>query len=330
MVHDTCRGAFVPAFPLSPPCEPTHVGGRRGGGYTGKVNLKACHPGRLIAAALSLIALLPGCATKPGPKCPWPTVALEAEAPLYLDQFRVSLPFSLSIRNPGSGPARIEAFEARLEVGGAMSEIETGLTGNPVVEGGQTLAMAFSAPVDMRRRDPAGADTGSPVGPPAAVAWTLEGLARIRLADGSVDEARVSSKGSFVPVREPEFRILSIRIERDLLVTTNLKLMLEIRNPNAFPVSLDGLDWELAGEGRFWAGGRSEEGLDVPAGGVASRGIDFEMNFANMDRKLFDLVAKLREVRYRFSGKATIAPGHEGLPAFVTAFDEAGSCAVER
>jgi LEA14-like dessication related protein len=308
-----------------------HVGGRSGSGYTGTVNLKTCHEDRRIAAVLFLVALLSGCATKPLPKCPGLSAVLEAEGPVYLDQFRVSLPFSLSLRNPGAGPARVEAFEARLEVAGAMSEIETGLADGLVVEGGETRCLSFSAPLDMRRYGPAAAaGIAAPDAAPASVTWACEGLARIRLADGSAEEIRVASKGSVVPVREPEFRILSIRIERDLLVTTNLKLMLEIRNPNAFPVTLDGLDWELAGEGRFWAGGRSEEELEVPAGGVASRGIAFEMNFANMDRKLFDLVAKLREVRYRFSGKATIASGREGIPAFVTAFDEAGSCAVER
>lgn len=266
------------------------------------------------------------------PKCPGLSAAVEAEGPVYLDQFRVSLPFSLSLGNPGTGTARLEAFEARLEVDGAMCEIDTGLADGMVVKGGATRCIAFAASLDTRQYASAGAAAAGPGQgeTPSVVTWSLEGLARVRLADGSAEEIRLSSKGSFVPVREPEFRILSIRIERDLLVTTNLKLMLEIRNPNAFPVSLDGLDWELAGEGRFWAGGRSEEELEVPAGGAASRGIAFEMNFANMDRRLFDLVAKLREVRYRFSGKATIASGSEGIPAFITVFDEAGSCAVER
>jgi len=284
-----------------------------------------------MATALSVIVLLSGCATSPQPKCPGPSAVLEAGEPVYLDQFRVSLPFSLSIRNPGAGPARIETFEAKLDIEGTMSDIETGKVYDTVIAGGQIKSIAFSAPVDMRRYGPTGADGDPGRGDlPAVVDWTLEGLARIRLADGSAEEVRVSSKGSFVPVREPIFRIVTIRIERDLLVTTNLRLELEIENPNAFTVRLEGLDWKLAGEGRFWAGGRSVEALDVPAGSSAKRGIAFEMNFSDMDRRLFDLVAKLRVVRYGFSGKAAIVAGLEGIPPFETAFDVQGSCAVDR
>lgn len=327
MSHDTSTEAFIPASHLPP-----LVGGHPCDGYTGEVNAKKCRAGARVALALSAIALVSGCATSPEPTCPGLSLVLDAGEPVYLDQFQVNLPFTLSILNPGREPARIESFEARLEIEGSRLEVETGQAGKMAIAGGKTEGFAFVVPVDLRRYGPAEAATGGrqPGAGPEAVIWTLEGLARIRLGDGRLEEIGVSTKGSFVPVREPVFRILSIRIERDLLVTTSLKLMLEIGNPNAFPVRLDGLDWELAGEGRFWAGGRSEEVLEVPAGGLASRGIAFEMNFANMDRRLFDLVAKLREVRYRFSGKATIASDRDGIPAFVTAFDEAGSCAVER
>ena len=296
------------------------------------MNIKTRHAVRRIAAVLSFVTLLSGCVTRPRPECPGLAAVLEAEDPVYLDQFRVSLPFSLSVRNPGTGPARIESFEAKLVVEGAATEVETGQAGDMVIAGGKTQCVAFSAPVDMRRLGTSGAAAASP-GPreaPSAVAWALEGLARVRLADGSAEEIRVSSKGSFVPVREPEFRIVSIRIERDLLVTTNLKLELEIDNPNAFPVRLEVLDWKLAGEGRFWAGGRSADALDVAAGSSAKRDIAFEMNFSDMDRRLFDLVAKLRVVRYGFSGKAAIASGLVGMPPFETVFDVQGSCAVER
>ena len=296
------------------------------------VNAKIRHMGPWMAVLLCAILLLPGCATRPLPECPGLSALLEADEPVYLDQFRVSLPFSLSLRNAGTRPARLESFEARLEVGAAVTEVGTVAAGGMVIPGGRTESVAFSLPVDTRSDGSAGAAAGDPGpgAPPTVMAWSLEGLARIRLADGSAEEARVSSKGSFVPVREPVFRITSIQIERDLLVTTNLKLGLEIDNPNAFPVRLEGLDWKLAGEGRFWAGGRAEGKLEVPANGATSRAIAFEMNFSDMDRRLFDLVAKLRVVRYGFSGRAVIVSGLEGMPTFETLFDVQGSCAVER
>lgn len=218
----------------------------------------------------------------------------------------------------------MDLLETNLRVEGAQMAIA--LSGEGQEPAGPASSLVLTFEVDTRSLD---ASVTGPGGP-ATAGYRLEGSVRASSRDGGTFVLPLAAEGNFDIIRDPIFRITSIRIERDLLVVTGLKLMLEIRNSNAFGVRLEGLDWELAGEGRFWAGGRSEEALDVPPAGTASRGIAFEMNFANMDRKLFDLVAKLREVRYRFSGKATIAAGHGGVPAFVAAFDEAGSCAVER
>jgi hypothetical protein len=121
---------------------------------------------------------------------------------------------------------------------------------------------------------------------------------------------------------------------RDLLVTTDLRLGLEIENPNPFPLALESLSWKLWGEGKPWTGDRTEgaEGWPLPiaAGAKAQRWLEFEMNFADSDRKLFDLVANLRTVRYRLLGEALISTGIPGVPPFVTRFDRSGSCAVER
>jgi hypothetical protein len=144
-------------------------------------------------------------------------------------------------------------------------------------------------------------------------------------------------------VREPVFRITSIRVMRDLLVTTELRLSLEIENPNDFPLVLDSFSWRFWAEGRPWAsgeapgsacgaaGGVSSAGpLLIPARGKAERQLDFEMNFADRDRRLFDLVARLSSVSYRLFGEARLSTPEAGLPAFASRFDESGSCPVER
>lgn len=143
-------------------------------------------------------------------------------------------------------------------------------------------------------------------------------------------------------VRDPIFRITSIRIMRDLLVTTELRLGLEIENPNDFPLVLDSFSWRFWAEGRPWASGEAvgcasagglpggAGSLAIPARGKAERRLDFEMNFADRDRRLFDLVARLSSVSYRLFGEARLSTGEAGLPAFGSRFDESGSCPVER
>ncbi len=101
-------------------------------------------------------------------------------------------------------------------------------------------------------------------------------------------------------VREPVFRIESVTIERDLLVTTKLSLSLAVDNPNDFPIELSSLSYEFYGEGDLWTEGSSEDAetapeRSVPARASLERKLSFTMNFANMDRRLFDLVAKLED-----------------------------------
>jgi hypothetical protein len=147
-------------------------------------------------------------------------------------------------------------------------------------------------------------------------------------------------------VRDPVFRITSIRIMRDLLVTTELRLGLEIENPNDFPLALDSFSWRFWAEGKPWASGEASGSyasgsyasgapsggaeLLIPARGKAERKLDFEMNFADRDRKLFDLVARLSSVSYRLFGEARLSTGESVLPSFSSRFDESGSCPVER
>lgn len=134
---------------------------------------------------------------------------------------------------------------------------------------------------------------------------------------------------------------------RDLLVTTELRLGLEIENPNDFSLTLDSFSWRFWAEGRPWASGDGcggnvgggnvggansggEAKVLIPAHGKAERKLDFEMNFADRDRRLFDLVARLSSVSYRVFGEARLSTAEPGLPSFTSRFDESGSCAVER
>jgi LEA14-like dessication related protein len=134
-------------------------------------------------------------------------------------------------------------------------------------------------------------------------------------------------------VRAPDFRIESVSIKRDLLVTTKLRLSLAIDNPNDFPIELSAFSYQFYGEGKLWTEGSSEDAVpesSVPAHGSLERKLSFTMNFASMDRRLFDLVAKLKVVRYRLKGTTRISTGIESLPDFPTSFDNEGTCAVER
>jgi hypothetical protein len=294
----------------------------------------------ILAASLLGLALLAGCATRkpaglPTPEPPPlpeparvpPTARLEAGSPASLDQYRLKLPFILVLANPGSSPISIESLDCSLLVEGAQAGAQSpGAGAGRRLEGGASLSIPFEFSLDLRELS---ATIAAPEGP-AEGSW--EARARIGLAreGGERLGLNASTSGSFPIVREPRFSILSIRVERDLLVTTQLALGLEIHNPNSFPIEFKSFDYDFYGEGRIWSNGTDEVPALIPAGQSLRRGIRFTMNFADMDRRLFDLVAKLRVLRYRLAGEARIATGLDFLPEFVSRFDREGSCAVER
>ncbi|MGO8693186.1 MAG: LEA type 2 family protein [Rectinemataceae bacterium] len=282
-------------------------------------------PKCLWALLLALI-LLSGCATQ---RTAAPlqeslvSANLSSLAAIGLDQYRLRLPLTLVLSNPGRVALEVESVDCSLSIPGGEGAAYSSRDGREL-EPGSSVAIPIEIPVDLRSR--AGAD-GS--GAPSA-AWRAQARIALATREGRILHLSASAEGTFPVVRDPKFSIRSIKIERDLLVTTNLRLGLEIQNPNAFPIELGSLVYDFYGEGRAWVEGGTDEASTVAAGASAERTLTFTMNFADMDRRLVDLVANLRVVRYRLKGEARIATGLDYLPAFVTRFDREGSCAVQR
>jgi LEA14-like dessication related protein len=132
----------------------------------------------------------------------------------------------------------------------------------------------------------------------------------------------------FPRIREPEFTITAIAIIQAELINTRFRVSLRIDNPNIFPVALSSFGYELYGAGRFWADGREEDVLHIPAQGSAETRLFLMMNFINMKRSLLDEVIAMRQVRYRFTGEAEVGTGVSWLPRFHMGFDHTGNSAV--
>jgi LEA14-like dessication related protein len=135
---------------------------------------------------------------------------------------------------------------------------------------------------------------------------------------------QAEAEASFPQIREPVFTITAITVRKAELINTRFKVSLRVDNPNFFPVELSSLNYELYGDGRFWAGGKEQEILVVAPEDSAETSLSFVMNFINMRRELLDQVIALKEVKYRFTGEALVATGIAYLPQFLTQFDRSG------
>lgn len=129
-------------------------------------------------------------------------------------------------------------------------------------------------------------------------------------------------------IREPVFSITNIAVKRAELINTRLVVSIQIDNPNCFPVDLSDFEYELFGNGRYWAGGDLVDILHVPAKGNKTTDLYLIMNFINMKRDLLDQIIALQNVQYRFKGSASVATPIQCTPYFLMDFDRNGYSAV--
>jgi len=282
----------------------------------------------LASAALLSTAALCGCASRPQELVPAPTLSLTAGPAELLDQNRALVRIDAALRNPRTQAFSVESAECSVAVEGAGTALGaerlSGAANRIEAEG--ELSIVFECVVDLRDLEES---LRGPEGP-AEAAFSAAAHLRLRAPDGALFEIVAATDGSIPIVREPEIRISSLRIERDVLVTSMLRLGIELRNPNAFPIELGMLSYAFYGEKKKWASGSEAGSFPIPAKASSELDLVFEMNFADVDRSLFDLVAKLGIIGYKLSGHARVAAGLEAIPSFELDFDIEGACPVER
>ena len=133
-----------------------------------------------------------------------------------------------------------------------------------------------------------------------------------------------------IEVLEPVFEITSIHIIQADLVNTQFETVLKVTNPNDFALLLSSLKYQLYGNGVFWAEGRRNDILNIPAKSSSEAKFRFSMNFINTNRRLLDDVIAMRQVRYRFRGEAEIQPDVPSLRPFIMNFDCTGLSDVKQ
>lgn len=148
--------------------------------------------------------------------------------------------------------------------------------------------------------------------------------------DGSARSAAASASLEVPRVMAPTLTVSSIRILKDELINTKLRVDLAVDNPNAFPLTFSALDYRLYGEGRYWASDSLAKAFTVPELGSATASLYLTMNFSDMSRSLLDQVIRLAAVSYRLEGRGRVATGLAFLPEFSLPFDLSGRVGVTR
>lgn len=278
----------------------------------------------LLGGALAVAVFLAGCATKPasGPRVLLEISSVRAEA---LDQHRTLFSFVLTAANTGGKALESVSASYALSLDGASAAASC--LDEPLrIPAGESRDMRFEVSVDIR--DLSGDTLALPIS--GDMPWTLAAELRSPGAAGDILLASAEAKGSYPLIREPELTITSIILVKHELINVLLELVLDVRNPNAFTVDFASASYQFYGEGRRWANGSVERAISIPARGTAEVRLPIVLNFTETGRNLFDLVAKLKVVRYRLAGEARVVTSVPFLPEFRMKFDKSGATQVER
>ncbi|MBU0926684.1 MAG: LEA type 2 family protein [Spirochaetes bacterium] len=273
----------------------------------------------LFAAVAAAAAALASCATDE----PAPSTSVE-----------------VSVSSVSVAAVDLDTAGVTVEVGvvnTGASEVALSSLGLVASSYGEEIAAPASRDLGSERLAPGAAaafsfrfEADAPEGDSPTIPFRVEARLAYSSPAGGPGESSIGRDCEFPRIMPPVMRISSIRIIKDELINTRLRLGLEVTNPNVFPLSFATLEYRLYGEGRYWASGSVPDSFEVPAGETVSANLYLTMNFTDMGRSLLDQVIKLAEVRYRLEGAGLVDTGLEFLPRFELPFDMTGRAGVSR
>jgi LEA14-like dessication related protein len=242
----------------------------------------------------------------------------------------ITLFYRFNLRNTRDLPLTFKIHNWKLRINGEeLGRHETkllGLLGPIELPGNAENEEYLALELDLDKLS-GGAGPEGAAGPDEYKTELVLELSNSYPGSGSFSES-VSAPADFPRIRAPEFTITSIAILQAELINTRFRVSLRIDNPNIFPVALSAFNYELYGEGRFWADGRVKDVLRIPARGSEETNLYLLMNFINMKRPLLDEVIAQELVQYRFDGSVDVGTEVAWLPNFHMDFDRSGKSIV--
>ena len=217
---------------------------------------------RAIVHLLTLGAWLAGCASTPPPP-PLGPASLAAEQTQVATQGLTELELRYSGELTSTSPATLEKADYELVSHGQVVERGSAPLGVALAAGVPT-AFSFSATGPYARGEGGPGALGE--GP---VLVALRGELTLRAGSAVRTLPFAASRQVRVP-RPPEVRVEGVEGARYSAEKVDLRLSLGVRNPNPFPLRLEGLTWKLRVGGRPLGEGTTakHDTVDAAATGV--------------------------------------------------------------
>jgi LEA14-like dessication related protein len=140
----------------------------------------------------------------------------------------------------------------------------------------------------------------------------------------------VSKKGEFPLLKIPTVDLDALKLKNLTLSGAELQLGVRVNNPNAFSMILEHLQYRFEVNGLNWISGDARESTEVTERGEGIIEIPIYLDFFQMGRSVYQLLAGDANVSYEFGGRLDLATSVPLLDQVSLPFDRSGKIKVLR
>lgn len=131
----------------------------------------------------------------------------------------------------------------------------------------------------------------------------------------------VEHEGTFPALKIPVMVIESLNLKKLGIFKSELELVIRLKNPNNFSLSLDSLDYNFTVNNKSWGGGITSTSTDFKEKGENRITIPFVIKPADIGMDVLKSAINGTKLDMIFRGKAHLRTGYEGFDKAVVDFD---------
>lgn len=280
-------------------------------------------------ASLALLAAIAGCSSLDRAldlaRIEKAVVSVNDAQLTHISFDQAKLQFTLNVDNPNPVPIELAGFDYRLRVNERQMLAGEQREGVKIAAG---KTSQFTLPVTLKFADILAA--AKDLSEAKALEYTLETDALVDLPIMGVTRIPAQKRGELPIPQLPRILLDGIRIQDLGLTGVNLEIDLNLINPNAFGVAIDGLDYGLNVSGQQWLQGTLGTTVTLAQSGASGITLPLRLSFAEMGRSLMNLLTQQSPLEYELVGNMNMDAGLPGLSDIALPFSEAGSVIPSR
>jgi len=122
----------------------------------------------------------------------------------------------------------------------------------------------------------------------------------------------------------PKISFNSVKLDNINFSGANLMLEVKFKNPNAFTMLIEQMNYNFQVNGKNWLGGKTNQKTTTNKNGESIIQIPVSLDFLQMGSSLFQVISGGKNLNYNFTGNLDIKNSHPLLQNLSLPFDQTG------